>query len=435
MPCRWFPQSPFRGERRVIDISGDGSNNDGRSVTRARDEAVAADVNINGLPILAWEPYLDQYYKENVIGGPGAFMIVAKRLQHFCRCHPEEDDHRDRHERATGPDAHRQAMNPRAQFLREPLLHFLVIGAVLFAAYAWLNRGGDVAGLPQVRLADSDVGWLKETFVLQRQREPTPDELRGLVRELVKEELFARQAKELGLDKDDIVLRRRLAQKMSFLLQDNARGAEPGEDDLRRIYEAQRSQVQGNQGQGNQDQGNNVRNGQPETATLFTRPRISFTQIFFSRDRRPDAAADARAALQELSRAGAAAPAAELGDRIAGKTEFRNTDERAVANQLGAKFAARIFELAPGPWQGPIELSQGLHLVHITALTPAQLRPFDEVREQLVELWHEQSRRENEERYFVGLLKKYRLVPDESVKALVGPLLDEQSAAPKGAAP
>jgi Protein of unknown function (DUF1194) len=79
----WFPQSPFRGERRIIDISGDGSNNGGRSVTRARDEAVAADVNINGLPILAWEPNLDRYYKANVIGGPGAFMIVATDFSTF----------------------------------------------------------------------------------------------------------------------------------------------------------------------------------------------------------------------------------------------------------------------------------------------------------------------------------------------------------------
>jgi hypothetical protein len=80
---KWFPQSPIKGERRVIDISGDGSNNRGRSVTRARAEAVAAEVVINGLPILAWEPELDYYYKENVIGGPGAFMIVAKDFDTF----------------------------------------------------------------------------------------------------------------------------------------------------------------------------------------------------------------------------------------------------------------------------------------------------------------------------------------------------------------
>lgn len=80
---RWFAQSPFKSERRVIDISGDGSNNRGRSVTRARDEAVGAGVVINGLPILAVEPDLDTYYKANVIGGPGAFMVVAKDFETF----------------------------------------------------------------------------------------------------------------------------------------------------------------------------------------------------------------------------------------------------------------------------------------------------------------------------------------------------------------
>jgi parvulin-like peptidyl-prolyl isomerase len=119
-------------------------------------------------------------------------------------------------------------------------------------------------------------------------------------------------------------------------------------------------------------------------------------------------------------------PAAAFGDPVSLKSELRNADERAVANQFGAKFAARVFELEPGPWQGPIESSQGLHLVRVTELVPAQLRPFGEVREQLVELWHEQSQRENEERYFVELLKKYRLVPDESIKALVEPLINEQ---------
>ena len=78
-----FTAAQPRASRHIIDISGDGSNSNGRSVIRARDEAVAADVNINGLPILAWEPYLDQYYKANVIGGPGAFMIVATDFNTF----------------------------------------------------------------------------------------------------------------------------------------------------------------------------------------------------------------------------------------------------------------------------------------------------------------------------------------------------------------
>jgi hypothetical protein len=78
-----FPQSPFKAERQVIDVSGDGSNNGGRSIIRARDEAVEKGATINGLPILAVEPYLDQYYRDYVIGGPGAFMIVAKDFESF----------------------------------------------------------------------------------------------------------------------------------------------------------------------------------------------------------------------------------------------------------------------------------------------------------------------------------------------------------------
>ena len=316
-------------------------------------------------------------------------------------------------------------MNPRAQFLKEPLLHFLVIGAALFGVYAWHNRNGNDTGAQQVRLADSDVRWLEDTFAQERQRQPTEAELRGLVRDFIKETLFARQAQELGLDKDDIVVRRRLAQKMSFLLQDNAVAAAPSDEDLHRVYEAQRSQAQSGQPQAGQ--------ADDVARTLFTRPRISFTQIFFSRDQRADAAADAGAALRRLVQPDA--PTAGLGDHGAIKSEFRNADERAVANQFGSKFAARIFALTPGSWQGPIESSQGLHLVRITALVPAQLRPFDEVREELVGLWRAQSQRENEERAFVGLLKKYQVVPDESVKALVAPLIAESVAAPDGSAP
>ncbi len=75
--------SPYRGERQVIDVSGDGANNRGRAASLARDEAVASGVGINGLPILTLEPDLDDYYKNNVIGGPGAFVIAVKGYDVF----------------------------------------------------------------------------------------------------------------------------------------------------------------------------------------------------------------------------------------------------------------------------------------------------------------------------------------------------------------
>ena len=78
-----FPRGEFRGLRKVIDISGDGANNGGRPVSRARDEAVAQGVTINGLPILSVEPDLDDHYRDEVIGGPGAFLIAARDFESF----------------------------------------------------------------------------------------------------------------------------------------------------------------------------------------------------------------------------------------------------------------------------------------------------------------------------------------------------------------
>ena len=89
-----FAKGDYKGARRVIDISGDGANNRGRAAADARDEAVQAGVVINGLPILAVEPFLDQYYWTNVIGGPNAFVIAVEVLRGLCRSRSEEAHHR-----------------------------------------------------------------------------------------------------------------------------------------------------------------------------------------------------------------------------------------------------------------------------------------------------------------------------------------------------
>jgi hypothetical protein len=78
-----FPRTDLRGARRVIDVSGDGANNRGRPANAARDDAVSGGATINGLPILALEPYLDRYYWESVVGGPGAFVLAAESYETF----------------------------------------------------------------------------------------------------------------------------------------------------------------------------------------------------------------------------------------------------------------------------------------------------------------------------------------------------------------
>jgi hypothetical protein len=285
------------------------------------------------------------------------------------------------------------------RFIKEPLLHFLIAGGVLFGAYAWLNHGADdAAGTASrtVRITANEVEWLKQTWTRQWQRPPSEDELKGLVAGYLKEELLAREARALKLDENDTIVRRRLAQKMEFLVQDTAQLAEPGEDELRRFFVSH-----------------------PER---FQSPaRISFTHAYFNRERRgAHTEADARAVLQRLSRAEASA--SEHGDRFLAPYDFTDADEQAVASVLGSEFARQVFALAPGKWLGPIESGYGLHIVRVAKKQSAQLREFGAVKSEVLTLWRQQREEKTREEYFTTLLAKYDVVVDESVKPLVGPL-------------
>jgi len=287
---------------------------------------------------------------------------------------------------------------------KEPLLHFLLIGAVLFGVFAWRNRmAPSESKTRQVRISEEEVRWLKENWAKQWQREPTGDELRGLVTEFLKEELLAREARELGLDQNDIIVRRRLAQKVEFLVQDTLQLVEPTEDDLRKFYAAH-----------------------PER---FSEPaRVSFTHVYFSREKRKDAAADAKAALVNLRgpqpparhSGGEVGAISELGDRLLLDSDFSDIDQQAVSAQFGEKFATAILALPAGSWSGPIESGYGLHLVRVLSQTPARRREFAQVRLHVLDRWREQRRQESNGEYFAGLLKKYDVVVDESVKPFVG---------------
>jgi parvulin-like peptidyl-prolyl isomerase len=284
------------------------------------------------------------------------------------------------------------------RWLHEPLLHFLLAGGVLFAAYGWLNRDtNEVAGSAArtVRITANEVEWLKQTWARQWQSLPSEDELKGLVADYLKEALLAREARELGLDENDTVVRRRLAQKMEFMVQDTAQLVEPGEEELRRLYNSQRERFQ-------------------STA------RITFTHIYFNRDRRgARTQADARAALKQLSKG---ADAANHGDRFLAQYDFEAADEHAVASQLGLDFARSVFTLDVGSWQGPVESGYGLHLVRVTNRQAAQPREFAAVKDKVLALWRQQREEQQREQYFAALLKKYGVIVDESVKPLIGPL-------------
>jgi hypothetical protein len=284
------------------------------------------------------------------------------------------------------------------RWLREPFLHFLVGGGLLFVAYAWLNPSvpGADPEPREVRIGAGEVRWLTDTWVRQWHREPTPDELRVLVSNLLKEELLSREARELGLDENDTVVRRRLAQKLEFLLQDVARIPEPTDDELRRLYEAS-----------------------PEVHR--TEPRVSFEHVYFSRARRKDAAKDAADALASLRKV-PSADVTQMGDPLLVDAEFRDADRRNVESAFGPEFARAVFTLRPGAWHGPLVSAYGVHLVRVDSADAARPRAFAEVREQVLARWRADRQRENETRYFKRLVEKYQVVLDDSAKSVIGPM-------------
>jgi hypothetical protein len=294
------------------------------------------------------------------------------------------------------------------RWLNEPLLHFLVLGALLFGVYGWLHRGqaGSWDNGAPVRITSREMAFLAETWERQHQRPPTREELHALAAGYLKEELLGREARAMGLDQDDLVIRRRLAQKVEFIVKDTSRLAAPTDDDLHRFYEA------------NLD-------------SFRTRAHVSFTQVFFDPEKRRDAAADVNALLAALSRGSAIT--SRIGDPFPLDGDLSDEDRQSVAGQYGGQFADAVFALKPGGWQGPIASSFGLHLVRVTDVRPARQLEFSEVEPQVRERWRDEHQRESDEQYFASLLKKYHVVVDEDIKPLVGPA-SELAAQAKGLA-
>ena len=274
------------------------------------------------------------------------------------------------------------------RWLKEPLLHFLLAGGLLFAAYAWLNHGdNDIPRL--VHITAAEVNWLSETWTRQWSRAPDEQELRGLVAGYLKEQLLAREARELGLELDDTIVRRRLAQKMEFLIQDAASLIEPDNAELRRLYDSNRERYQ-------------------------SPAWVSFTQLYFR---------DEGAALQALDELKIRS-ADELGDSSLLARDYEQADAQAVASVFGSDFAAAVFVLEADRWQGPIASAYGYHLVRVSEHRAAQQRPFEQVRTQVLAEWQRLQQDKAKQQYFAGLLEKYDVVMDEEVASLVGSLTE-----------
>jgi peptidyl-prolyl cis-trans isomerase C len=274
------------------------------------------------------------------------------------------------------------------RWLREPLLHFLVIGAALFTAYAALNR--DPNGQKDRRrivLTENDLSQMTIPMLAQGRPAPTIEQMRNLLEAKIREEVLYREALAMGLDRDDIIVKRRMLQKMDFLAEDLSDLREPSREELQAWF-----------------RNNAQRFAYP--------PRISFRHLYFSFDKHgANTAEAAAAALKQIAGKPANSPdAAALADSFMFRDYYADRSPDQVGSEFGGKFERSVFELKPGSWLGPLESGFGWHLVFVESLTPGRVPEFAEVESEVKSEWIKDQRTEFKRKAYEAMKARYEIV-------------------------
>jgi hypothetical protein len=271
------------------------------------------------------------------------------------------------------------------KLLREPLFHFLLLGAALFGVWLLRKDGGGSDG-GRIVVTRARIDQLATGFARTWQRPPTDQELAGLVQDFVREEVYVREAAAMGLDRDDTIIRRRLRQKFEFLTEDALEAAAPTDADLTAYMKAH-----------------------PDS--FHVEPRVAFRQVMFDPARRgPAPEADARKALARLNSGRPGVDFAALGDSRMLPSDIELSSQSDVARVFGREFAEKVVQLPKGGWTGPIPSGYGLHLVQVTEHVEGRVPGLDAVREAVTREWKTAQRKERSEALFRKLLERYKVV-------------------------
>ena len=276
---------------------------------------------------------------------------------------------------------------------KEPLVHFLAIGALIFGVFALVNNEEDYSGENRITVTAVDMERLSNNWSKKWNRPPTETELKGLVDSYVREEVYYREALALGLDEDDTIIRRRMMQKMEFLTNDLAELNAPDGSALNEYFIDHKDRYE-------------------------LPPRLSFTHIYFSSDKRgAKAVEDAKNLLSGLN----ASPrnlsrGSERGDSFMLQYDFTDETPFEVSRLFGNNFSDELFKAETNGWQGPIESGYGLHLVRISeksgARMPELASVIDKVRTDLI---FEQRQKTNKEIY-ERFKERYEIVIEDMPK-------------------
>lgn len=265
--------------------------------------------------------------------------------------------------------------------LRQPLVHFLIAGFALFVLYGGVHRSTVNQDPQRIEITPQIVQRIAISWLARWQRPASEQQLQGMIDEYVKEEILYREALKLGLDKDDTIIRRRLAQKMDFLAEDVASLREPAPGVLEAWY------------QQHQD--------------LYAPPPLAtFHHLFFAQDKRgADAQVQAQAVLSGLTDKNSGE-----GDAFMFKSAYTEQSQDQLARVFGSTFAMALFKQTPGRWVGPVESGFGWHLVWLEALAKPPAPPFETVAQQVKSDWLSEQRSTSKQANFDALKARYEVV-------------------------
>ena len=269
------------------------------------------------------------------------------------------------------------------RLLKEPLLHFLVLGAALFGLFTLVGSKEEEPPATIV-VSAARIENLAHGFARTWQRPPSAEELRGLIDDHIRDEVFYREGKALGLDRDDIVIRRRLRQKMEFVAEDMG-VAEPNDEQLA-TYLASNAE------------------------RFRSEDLLTFRHVFLSAARRETLERDAESIAAKLANENGETEAAALGDAFLLGEEFRAIPRSDVARTFGERFAEQLVKLEQGRWQGPVPTSYGLHFVLVSERTQGGPLPLDAVRPAVRREWMHARRLEAEATLYRTLRARYEIV-------------------------
>ena len=246
-------------------------------------------------------------------------------------------------------------------WLREPFIHFLILGGLLFGIYEFTSSDSTAASASTVKISSASIQTLEEQWLAKNGREVEAKVLDELIENLIREEILVREAKRLGLDKNDVIIHRRLMQKMDFLSANLSNMEVPDGDVLQAYYESNKELYR-------------------------VKEKRSFTHIYFSGEKRgANAEADAQAFLDKNMEDKALALTQNAGDNFILTYDYKARSQQQVAQVFGADFSEKLFALEVLDWQGPIVSEYGAHLVYLESIERSFIPELSEIKKKLVD--------------------------------------------------